>query len=608
MKQKLYLLFFLIMNIGLYTECSENELKNLESYSINSVWNNLMNQYMKVPGSFAYRNENNQKSSISKIKTNIRNPNTFSFKSIDEIEKLETQSSLNTKQLILDGWLSISSKDFLDSSKYPPLPLGKGQYVTMSLTDKQERINPEYVESNKTEIPGNTFFFFRFTKDYLYYFPTKEDIPTIGAIKISSISNDNNENCFNIVDVSDSKYHLCAVDKETSFMWLCMINSTFNIGKPEDCRKKQQNLNLSLTANNRRIGLRKVTQPMIIIPMPSRYANEQWDYKSRGSDWEGICKEGLEQSPIDLPNDVQAISSAVRPLFQYENINNISLENNKEGKYKVGENIKIIYDDFALRIYSNNFGKLVTVNGNVYKANQIVFHTPSEHTINSQRFDLEMQVIHQGVSKGDYGKKAILSFLFKAKPGVYNKFLEKLDFFNLPNPIEKSRDITNPLFIPHVFYDSDDEDIYMTPPFSFYTYSGSLSEPPCSENTIVYVSSKVIEVSVTTLELFKEALRIPYMEDEKGNIILGNMANTENYRQTQALNGRTIFYYEHTKYNCPEFIEKKSNNNLANSQNGGHYEKVEKTIEEYIFINGHKPSGMPGSFVVSDNEAKGDNI
>ena len=36
----------------------------------------------------------------------------------------------------------------------------------------------------------------------------------------------------------------------------------------------------------------------------------------------------------------------------------------------------------------------------------------------------------------------------------------------------------------------------------------------------------------------------------------------------------------------------------------GHYERVERKIANYFWVSGKKPSGMPGSFVVSENEAK----
>jgi hypothetical protein len=36
----------------------------------------------------------------------------------------------------------------------------------------------------------------------------------------------------------------------------------------------------------------------------------------------------------------------------------------------------------------------------------------------------------------------------------------------------------------------------------------------------------------------------------------------------------------------------------------GHYERIERKVANYFWVSGDRPSGMPGSFVVSKNEAK----
>ena len=36
----------------------------------------------------------------------------------------------------------------------------------------------------------------------------------------------------------------------------------------------------------------------------------------------------------------------------------------------------------------------------------------------------------------------------------------------------------------------------------------------------------------------------------------------------------------------------------------GHYEKVVRKVENYFWVKGEKPSGMPGAFLVSSKEAK----
>jgi len=239
-------------------------------------------------------------------------------------------------------------------------------------------------------------------------------------------------------------------------------------------------------------------------------------------------------------------------------------------------------------------GKVVTIDGAVYIAEEITFHTPAEHTINGERFELEMQVIHYGRSKGDIAKQLVLSVLFKRTPGVSNKFMESIDFFNLPNPTDTFRDLNQGIFIPYVFFDADNEDVPFMKPFSFFTYEGSLSFPPCTERTIVYVTSHPIPLSSTIIDLFKEALNAP---DIQGETMVVTAGTRDNNRETQPQNGRPIFFYDHMKY-CG--VDLKPQTKLPSK---GHFEKHKKEITDYFYVSGNKPSGLSGSFVVSQSEA-----
>lgn len=40
----------------------------------------------------------------------------------------------------------------------------------------------------------------------------------------------------------------------------------------------------------------------MIEPIPNPNCSEDFDYRQDGSDWKCGCDEGLEQSPIKLPN------------------------------------------------------------------------------------------------------------------------------------------------------------------------------------------------------------------------------------------------------------------------------------------------------------------
>jgi len=244
------------------------------------------------------------------------------------------------------------------------------------------------------------------------------------------------------------------------------------------------------------------------------------------------------------------------------------------------------------------------MDGGVFHAQQISFHTPSEHKINGEQFPMEMQITHVGKTIGDTSKHLILSFLFKKSPGVYNKFLESLDFFNLPNPLDKYRDLEKNLFLPNLFYQVNEDEPTSMQPFSFYTYSGSITTPPCNEKTIHYVASDPIGVSSTVIELFKEALRIPDLQDANGDITESNESILMSNRKVQKLNGRPVFFYDHRKYSCPTFHRLRKTSGPAEATHG-HYERKESSATNYFYVEGAEPSGLPGAFVVTEKEALG---
>ncbi len=288
------------------------------------------------------------------------------------------------------------------------------------------------------------------------------------------------------------------------------------------------------------------------------------------------------------------------PVFHYQEIGNIAISDNKNGMVKEGDYLKIFFKDGALRIYPDEtFGRIVTLDGTGYYAEEINFHTPSEHLIAGQRFDMEIKIIHRARTVGDFGKRLTLSFLFKSTPGAYNRFLDKLDFYNLPNPYDTFQELRETIFIPDVLIDEENIKVSEMPPFSFFSYEGSLTEPPCNEKTIVYVASEPIKVSVSTMTLFREALSMPDQVDMSGNIIPSQKGLT-NFRSIQQQRGRAIFHYD-KKYDCTVF-----NKHIGKGfHRGGHYERVQKKATSYFFVDGPKPSGMPGAFVVNDSEAKG---
>lgn len=556
--------------------------------------------------------ESAAKTTTSEVKTTITESKVTTTSSSSSLV------DLNDPNAQLSDWFTISSVSFLNTNKYPKTkissPSKDKQNKDQSLS--YERVNTDSPAALAQGAPSANAFWFRVRGNYLYYTQTKEDINVMDAIYIKEVKDDpslsdiskRTATCINVTDYSSNNWLICATNQDTKKKWLCSLEKYLNQEGSVYCGSPQiATVNLQKDAEPR-VETKQVTQPMIIIPMESRHCNNKWDYSNKGIDWECTCKTGLSQSPIDLPNKNEAILKKERPMFQYDVISNIVTEETIDGLYKNDNNkpdwnkLKIRYHNGAIRIYHSNLGKLVSPDGAVFYAEEIVFHTPSEHTINGVQYDLEMQVIHYGRSVGDIARQAVVSFLFKNKPGVYNKFLDSIDIFNLPNPHENYSTIENPFYIPNVFYTMDDDDASAMPPFSFYTYEGSLTKPPCSERTTHYVAADPIPLSSTVIRMFKEALRKPDLKSEKDEkyIVPSEDGEIENNRQVQPLNSRPVSIFDHVKFGCVTFPKKKK---LL--QPAGHYEKATRKATEYIFVNGSKPSNLPGAFVVSEQEAKG---
>lgn len=502
---------------------------------------------------------------------------------------------------VLEDWFTVKS-DYFKSQKFPGVQSLPGN-AGLKLSESQ-RVNENFEVSKTQEASSDKFFWFKLKGGYIYYFATKTDMNVLDAILINSVedinvpgeANDKLPTCISVYDYQKNKFQICTKNLDMKLRYLCSIQNYLKNELDDRCVIKQQASSIPV--------IKKEFKQIIIIPKASKNCNENWNYMNKGTDWECTCKDGIMQSPIDLPVKAQANPTNLTPMFSYERVNVNSEESTIDGLIEGGKKINIRYEKNAIRIFHPNMGKIVAIDGSVYVAEEIVFHTPSEHKINGKQFDMEMQVIHYGRSKGDIANQVVLSILFQNSPGHYNKFLDKIDFFNLPNQSDPIIELQHDFFIPSVFLDSDEEDILSMEPFSFFNYEGSLTFPPCTERTTYYISADPIPLSNTVIQLFKEALNKPDVisKDEDGNVkgVLLDPSVNENNRETQDLNGRTVYLYDHILNGCITYQPPK-----RSIKKTGHYEKIIKTADEFIFVNGNTPTGIPGSFVVSEQDAYG---
>ena len=531
----------------------------------------------------------------------------FSFLASMKEDNKDTKETKDSKSSddSLEEWISISSSTFKSEQIYPPLSISSKRTSKLKVNSSNFLINQFYKKDSKDESlqKEKTSFFARLNPPYLSISSSKNSTILLGfniksLITQSSISS--SKFCFDAISSDDKEYTLCFNSNKSKFKFVCAINAIIKQSIPECIANATINDTSSSTPETV-IDINEY-EPIILIPQQSPYCNADWNYNNKGNDWECICKEGKEQSPIDLDKS-GVIESDIAPLFTFNSLN-VEDKLSVTGQVLEKKYLQFEYQGNALKIFAKNFAKITTMNGAVFEGQEIAFHTPAEHTINGKKFDMEMEITYFGKSVGDIDKQVVLSFLFKKKPGVFNAFLDDLIEFGLPNSVNTKTVIMKNLYIPKIQYDTEYKGEYVLKPFSFFTYQGSISHPPCTERTIRYVVSDPIPISGITLAQFEEALRIPNMQIEGQEGIGGMVINDidgriENNRATQPLGERSVFFWDHTKY-----CDSKQEVHVAPKQEG-HFEKISRKATQYYYVNTPEPTGLPGAFVIDEKEAKG---
>jgi carbonic anhydrase len=181
------------------------------------------------------------------------------------------------------------------------------------------------------------------------------------------------------------------------------------------------------------------------------------------------CKLGRMQSPIDLG---AAEPKKLPPLLVNYGAAPLHVRN-------TGRTIEVV---------SDGQGAVYAFDG-AYHMSGFHFHAPGEHVVNGERFPLEVHFVHQSPGEG----RAELAAFYKV--GDHNANMDVI-LDNLPGRAGEERKAKlafNPLSIITKFR-------------VYYTYYGSLTEPPCSENVLWLALKKPSELSEAQLEKFTTLL------------------------------------------------------------------------------------------------------
>ena len=204
-----------------------------------------------------------------------------------------------------------------------------------------------------------------------------------------------------------------------------------------------------------------------------------WDYGDElgPSHWGDLkpefatCKTGHQQSPIDIRSPQKADLPSIH--FEYKPSPLRIIDN--------GHTIMINYSP----------GSFITVGDKKYALKQFHFHRPSEEKINGKGFDMTMHLVHAD----DDGKLAVVAVLLQH--GEDSPLVREL-WKDLPNEKEKEESFDNVQI---------DLSQILPPDRGYYTFPGSLTTPPCTENVTWFVLKHPATLSAEEIRRFSQLYR-----------------------------------------------------------------------------------------------------
>jgi len=228
-------------------------------------------------------------------------------------------------------------------------------------------------------------------------------------------------------------------------------------------------------------------------------AQKHWSYEGDGApeNWGKLeggenCGKSKYQSPINIVSRKLLPDTSSKKLkFHYESAH-----------------VEDIVDNGHSLQFDFKKGSYITYGNKNYYLAQFHAHEESEHTIDGVRYPLELHFVHRSMD----GEVLVIGVV--VKDGEENSYFEKLQVFKaLVNNAREDMDI---VFNPEKMYPKHK---------TYYTYVGSLTTPPCSDNVTWIIFKNPVEM--TEYEIEDIAKHLP----------------KSNKRPVQPLNGRKVFIH-----------------------------------------------------------------
>ncbi|XP_058747185.1 carbonic anhydrase Nec1-like [Vicia villosa] len=190
------------------------------------------------------------------------------------------------------------------------------------------------------------------------------------------------------------------------------------------------------------------------------------------------CNNGKMQSPIDMSDPRVSIVPNLEILKWNYKPQNATIKNR-------GHDIQVKWEGDAGSI---------NVNGTEYFLHQAHWHSPSEHTINGRRYEVELHLVHESTKVNGKSEIAVIGILYKiGEPNSILTEWSKYIKLMLNTEAQISIGVVDPS---HIHFGGR----------KYYRYIGSLTVPPCTEGVIWIINKKLRFVSVEQVKLLREAV------------------------------------------------------------------------------------------------------
>jgi carbonic anhydrase len=241
---------------------------------------------------------------------------------------------------------------------------------------------------------------------------------------------------------------------------------------------RQERERMLATSGPRRAAVMRRPPAEALPPAIAEHREIQWSYEGEAGpqNWGklraeyGLCATGRRQSPIDIRDGIRVDLEPIK--FDYRPTQFIIADTGHTVQVTVGE------------------GSTISIMGRAYRLTEFHFHRPAEERVNGKAFDMVIHFTH----RDDQGRTAMIAVLLEKGPE--HPLIQTL-WNNMP--LEVNQDVAPAEIL--------DLNKLLPEDRTYYTYMGSLTTPPCTEDVLWMVFKQPMKVSVDQITIFSRLYR-----------------------------------------------------------------------------------------------------